>query len=163
MLRWFWTLALNPDRRVAVLRILIADDHVVVRKGVKEILAEAAAPSVVGEAGDGFNALEMALTGEWDVVLLDISMPGLSGLDVLRRVHRERPGLPIIMFSMHAESHYIRGALIHGAAGYVTKESAPEELMDAIYTVLAGSQYLCQGSLTALNDTLNSAQGFNGH
>jgi DNA-binding NarL/FixJ family response regulator len=146
-----------------VLRILIADDHVVVRKGVKEILLEAAAPFLVGEAGNGIDALEMALGGEWDVLLLDISMPGLSGLEVLRRVHRERPTLPIIMFSMHAEPRYIRGALIHGAAGYVTKESAPEELLDAIQTVLGGGQYLCQRSLRALDDTLNSAHGFNGH
>jgi two-component system, NarL family, invasion response regulator UvrY len=144
--------------RAALLRILIADDHVVVRKGVKEILSETDTPATIGEAGDGIDALDQALGGDWDVMLLDITMPIISGMEVLRRVKRSRPQLPVIMFSMHAEPHYIRGALVGGAAGYLTKESAPDELLLAIQTVLRGEQYLSEPARRALDDTLNSAQ-----
>ena len=141
-----------------MLKILIADDHVVVRKGVKEILTETATEAVIGEAGDGIDALDQALSGEWDIMLLDISLPVIGGMEVLRRVKRKRPQLPVIMFSMHAEPYYIRGALLSGASGYLTKESAPDELIVAIQTVLAGGQYLSERALRELDDTLNSAQ-----
>jgi DNA-binding NarL/FixJ family response regulator len=141
-----------------VLKILVADDHAVVRKGIKEILAEQVTPAFVGEAETGLEALEQALNGDWDLVLLDISMPGLSGLEVLRQIKRARPQLPVIMFSMHVNATYVRSALRHGASGYVTKETAPDELMSAIQTVLEGGQYLSQNVLGHLDDTLSSAQ-----
>lgn len=141
-----------------MLKILVADDHVVVRKGIKEILSEEATAAVVGEADTGLDALEQALNGDWDLVLLDISMPALSGLEVLRQIKRARPHLPVIMFSMHVNAHYVRRALRDGASGYVSKESAPNELMTAIQTVLEGGQYLSENVLRQLDDTLSSAQ-----
>jgi two-component system, NarL family, invasion response regulator UvrY len=154
----FSELSSRPARQPVVLKILIADDHIVVRKGVKEILTETATEAMIGEAGDGVDALDQALGGDWDVVLLDITMPILSGMEVLRRIKRKRPQLPVIMFSMHAEPNYIRGALMVGADGYLTKESAPDELLVAIRTVLEGRQYLSERVLRELDDTLNSAQ-----
>ncbi len=141
-----------------MLKILVADDHVVVRKGIKEILLEEDTTAVVGEAGTGLDALEQALNGDWDVVLLDISMPALSGLEVLRQLKPARPELPVIMFSMHANATYVRIALRLGASGYISKAAAPEELMSAIETVLEGGQYLSENVLRSLDDTLSSAQ-----
>jgi DNA-binding NarL/FixJ family response regulator len=126
----------------SVLRVLIADDHAIVRRGLKDILNEAALPAIVGEAQNGLEAIERALAEEWDVILLDITMPGLNGLDVLKRVRQARPDQCVVMLSMHASPHYVRGALNAGAAGYLTKETAPDELVSAINTVLAGKTYL---------------------
>ena len=126
-----------------MLKILIADDHSVVRRGLKEILQEAFNTGVlVGEAGDGPEALEKARQGAWDVILLDISMPGRNGLEVLKVLRGEQPNLPILMFSMHSTSHYVLKSLESGAAGYLSKEDAPEELVLAIQTVLGGGRYV---------------------
>jgi two-component system invasion response regulator UvrY len=125
-----------------VVRVLIADDHAIVRRGLRNILNEAALPAIIGEARDGHEALEMALAENWDVVVLDITMPGQSGLEVLRKLKQERPDQCVLMLSMHASPVYVRGAMRDGAAGYLTKETAPDELITAIIAVLAGKTYL---------------------
>src|SRR5438105_4131040 len=115
-----------------MLKVLIADDHAIVRKGLREILRERTEPTEVGEAGDGRAVLTMVDEDGWDILVLDISMPLLSGLEVLREIKRIRPTLPVLMLSMHSASMYIQQSLKLGASGYLSKESAPEELLEAI-------------------------------
>lgn len=124
------------------MKILIADDHPVVRKGLKETLGEAFSAITFGEAKTAQEALESVRQQNWDVVILDISMPGKSGLDVLGDMHRLRPKLPILFLSMHPEGQYARRALRAGAAGYLTKESVPDELRDAVRRVQSGRRYV---------------------
>ena len=124
------------------MRILIADDHPVVRKGIKETLTEAFSRITFGEAKTAEEAVECVRREGWDVVILDISMPGKSGLDILGDLHRLRPKLPILLLSMHPEGQYARRALKAGAAGYLTKDSVPDELKDAVRRVHAGGRYV---------------------
>jgi DNA-binding NarL/FixJ family response regulator len=130
-----------------MLRILIADDHAIVRKGLREILREAPEYFEIGEAADGDEALAMALAGPWDAIVLDITMPRRSGLEVLRELQRERPALPVVMLTMHAGKQYIRGALAAGAMGFVTKEAATDELLTALRAALAGEIYVSDSLL----------------
>ena len=125
-----------------MLRILIADDHPVFRRGLKQIIQETADMVVAAEAVDGREALLKARTGEYDVVLLDITMPIRNGVDVLSQLKHERPTLPVLMLSMHPEEQYAVRALRAGASGYLTKESAPEELVAAIRKVSTGGKYV---------------------
>ncbi|SRR5579859_1794146 len=127
-----------------MLRVLIADDHAIVRKGLHDILREASEEALVGEASNGLQALELARSEPWDVVVLDITMPGANGLTVLKQIKRDRPQLPVLMLSMHSGSLYVNGSLKAGASGYLSKESAPEELLTAIRTVMAGQTYVSQ-------------------
>lgn len=124
------------------MRILIADDHPVVRKGIKETLTEAFSRTTFGEAKTAEEAVECVRREDWDVVILDISMPGKSGLDILGDLHRLRPKLPVLLLSMHPEGQYARRALKAGAAGYLTKDSVPDELKDAVRRVHAGGRYV---------------------
>ena len=124
------------------LRVLVVDDHAAIRRGVRAVLAEAGLDTHIAEAADGQQAVELACSHDWDVILLDITLPKLSGLDVLTRVKACRPEQRVVMLSMHASANYVRGALNAGAAGYLTKETAPDELVSAIQTVLAGQTYL---------------------
>lgn len=125
-----------------MLKILIADDHAIVRRGLKDILREADEPARVDEAGTGKEALEKAQADDWDVIVLDITMPDMSGLEVLRRVKAFKPDQRIIMLSMHMSEPYVYSSLKAGASGYLSKESAPEELMTALHTILSGKRYL---------------------
>jgi DNA-binding NarL/FixJ family response regulator len=129
-------------KQIPSLNILVVDDHPTIRRGVKEVLSEAGIPVNIGEATDGFEAVALACGRQWDVIILDISLPGLNGIDVLSRVKACRPEQCVVMLSMHASPNHIRGALAAGATGYLTKETAPEELVDAIQAVLAGQRYL---------------------
>lgn len=124
------------------LKILIADDHAIVRKGLREILREWTISSDVTEAVNGKEALALGCNYDWDIVILDITMPGPNGLEVLRRLKRAKPTLCVIMLSMHANEQYVRRSLSYGAAGYLNKDSAPDELVAAIGAVLAGQTYL---------------------
>lgn len=128
----------------SALRVLIADDHAIVRHGLREILSEGRISAIVAEAKDGYEAIKLGLAEKWDVILLDITMPGPHGLEVLRRLMQERPRPCVLMLSMHADPFYVKRALGAGAAGYLTKESAPDELITAIQSVLAGQVYLGQ-------------------
>lgn len=128
--------------RETMLKILIADDHAIVRKGLREILREASETTTVGEASNGQEALDRARAEAWDMVVLDITMPDQNGLAVLKALKREKPDLPVVILSVHADYHYVVGSLRAGASGYLSKETAPEELVLAVETVLAGGRYV---------------------
>ena len=123
-------------------RILIADDHEVLRRGLKTILAEAFPNLMVGEAADARQALEAAGKHPWDVVLLDINMPGRSGLDALQDLKRLHPQMPVVVLSVFPEKDYAIRAFKLGASGYVSKQSASGELLAAIRKALAGGRYV---------------------
>ena len=125
-----------------MIRILIADDHTIVREGLKQILAETSDMMVADEATNGLEALDKVARQDFNVVLLDISMPGRNGLDVLRQLKAEHPGVPVLILSMYSEEQYAMRALRAGAAGYLTKDSAAEELILAIRKISSGRKYL---------------------
>jgi two-component system invasion response regulator UvrY len=124
------------------MRVLIADDHAVVRRGLEQILADAFEEIEVGEAKNAEEAIERADREEWDVVILDISMPGRSGLDALKEIRKSKTGLPVLILSIYPEDQFATRALKAGASGYMTKESAPEELVNAIHKVMSGGKYV---------------------
>ncbi len=144
------------DRIARVLNILIADDHALIRKGLLEILRSAKRPATVGEAATAQETLDMSRAQSWDVIILDISMPGASGVETLARLKREQPDRPVIMHSMHDNAIVIRKCLAMGASGYVLKESATDELLAAIEAVLKGEIYL-SADVPALLATARSA------
>lgn len=125
-----------------MLKILVADDHTIVREGLKQILGEVADMIVAGEASDGSEALRKVREDHYDLVLLDISMPGIGGLDVLKHLKSEKPDLPVLMLSMYPEEQYAVRTLKAGASGYLTKESASDELIAAIRKVSSGGKYV---------------------
>ena len=125
-----------------MIKILVADDHAVVREGLKQILSGMPDIMVAGEASDGFQALDQARKGDYDLLLLDIAMPRMSGLDVLKQLRSEGSELPILMLSMYPEEQYAIRTLKAGAAGYLAKESAPEELIAAVRKVCGGGKYV---------------------
>lgn len=125
-----------------MLKILIADDHAIVREGLKQILADIPEMVVAGEAATGQQVLEMIRKEEFDLVLLDITMPGGNGLETLKQLKKEKPDLPVLMLSMYPEEQYAIRTLKAGVAGYLTKESAPEELITAIRKVARGGKYI---------------------
>jgi two-component system invasion response regulator UvrY len=123
-------------------RILIVDDHAIVREGLKQILAEVGDIEVAGEADCSSRALQMARREPWDLVLMDISMPDRSGLETLELLKKEHPGIKVLMLSMYRETQYAVRALKTGAAGYLNKQSAPNQLVDAIRLVASGKKYI---------------------
>lgn len=118
------------------------DDHAVVRSGLRQFLAGIGDITTIAEAGNGQEALGLALDRDWDLVLLDLWLPDLSGLEVLKRIKRAKPALPVLIFSMHAEDDYAMAALEAGAAGFLSKDSPPEEILGAIRRASQGSKYL---------------------
>jgi len=125
-----------------MLRILIADDHEIIRKGLKTILVDAADKIIVDEASNGQEALNKIKKNNYDMVVLDISMPGKGGLDVLKQIKSEKLNLPVLVLSMHSEEQYARRVLRAGASGYMTKSTATKELINAIYKVARGGKYI---------------------
>ncbi len=125
-----------------MIRILIADDHAIVREGLKQIVADTPDMVVSGEAADGQAVFDLVNKDDWDVVLLDIGMPGRGGVDILKQLKDERPGLPVLILSMYPEEQYAVRCLKAGASGYLTKESAPDELVTAIRKVTTGGRYV---------------------
>lgn len=125
-----------------MINVLIADDHAVVRRGLKQILAETSDIVAGGEATNGTEVLDQVRAQRWDTLVLDITMPGRSGLDILKEIRQEQPALPILMLSMHAEEQFAARVLKAGASGYLPKESAPEELVNAIRKVQGGGKYI---------------------
>ena len=124
------------------IRVLIADDHAIVRQGLRQILSDTADLTVAGEAENGVQAVQMVRSGEWDVVLMDVSMPDRNGIDALKIIKKEFPRLPVLILSMYPEEQYAIRALKAGAAGYLTKQSAPELLVTAIRQVASGKKYV---------------------
>lgn len=125
-----------------MIKIIITDDHPIVRKGLREILADTKDIFSVDEAGNGWEVLDMVEKKDYDVVVLDISMPGLSGLDVLKQLKKKKSSIPILVLSRHPEEQYAVRVLKAGADGYLTKESAPKELALAIQKVARGGKYI---------------------
>src|SRR6478672_4017004 len=125
-----------------MIKVCVVDDHAVVREGLKRIIAENPGMAVTSEAGDGAEALRVIQSEPCDVVLLDITMPDRNGLDVLKQIHSESPRLPVLVLSMHSEDQYAVRVLRAGAAGYLTKESAPAKLVQAIRKVVRGGKYV---------------------
>src|SRR5262252_2861452 len=125
-----------------MIKVCVVDDHAVVREGLKRIIAENPGMAVTAEAGDGHEALKVIQSEPCDVILLDITMPNKNGLDVLKQLHSESPRLPVLVLSMHAEDQYAVRVLRAGAAGYLTKESAPAKLVQAIRKVVRGGKYV---------------------
>jgi two-component system invasion response regulator UvrY len=125
-----------------MVNVIVIDDHPIVRQGLKQILLEEADMAVYGEAQNSQEALNLIRKRDWDIVVLDISMPGRGGLDVLKEIKHERPKLPVLILSIHPEDQYAVRALKAGASGYLNKESAPEELVQAIRKILRGGKYV---------------------
>lgn len=125
-----------------MIRILIADDHTLMRDGLKQILATAGDMVVAGEACDGLQTLDRVRSGKWDLLLLDMSMPGRSGIELIKQIKAEKPRLPILVLSMHQESEYAVRSIRAGAAGYLCKDSASQQLLNAIRKVAAGGRFI---------------------
>jgi len=125
-----------------MIRIVLADDHQIVRRGLKQLLGEEADFAVVGEAADGNETLRLVRETGFDVLVLDLSMPGRSGIELIKLIRAEKPKLPIVVLTMHQEEQYAVRAIKSGARGYLTKESAPELLVSAIRKVAGGGAFI---------------------
>ncbi len=136
------------------IHVLIADDHAIVRQGLKQILSETDDLVVAGEADDGVEALQLARSCQWDAFLLDVSMPNRNGIDTLKQLKKEFPKLPVLILSMHPEEQYAIRALKAGASGYLTKQSAPEQLVTAIRQVARGKKYVSPTVAMQLADAI---------
>ena len=133
-----------------MIRVLIADDHAIVRHGLQQILGQEPDMTVGGEAASGEELLAMVGRGEGDVLVLDLSLPGISGLEVLRELRHLAPRLPVLILSVHSDDQYVTRALKAGASGYLTKETAAEELVLAIRRVVGGGRYLSSATAERL-------------
>lgn len=133
-----------------MIKVLLADDHSIVRAGLRRIVEESGDMQVVAEASDGQEALRLVHDLLPDVAVIDISMPGLDGLEVCSQLHSQHPELPILVLTMHEEGQYVVRAIQAGAMGYITKQSAPEQLVKAIRKVFKGSRYLTDEAAEAL-------------
>ena len=142
-----------------MIRVISADDHAVVRGGVKQLLADAADIQIVGEAADGIELMQVLRQTPCDVLLLDISMPGKDGLTLLKEVHSKWPGIAVVILSMHPERQYASRALRAGALSYLTKDGAPEQLLEAIRTVAGGRRYVSEVLANLLADQFAGEQG----
>ncbi len=133
-----------------MIRVAIADDHTILREGLRQLLSGAPEVEVVAEAADGDEALALARTGGFDVLLLDLSMPGKSGIELIKHIKGERPRLHVLVLTMHEESQYAVRAIKAGAAGYVTKDRAATELVDALRAVAGGGAHVSANVAQAL-------------
>lgn len=123
-------------------RVLVVDDHALFRAGVTTLLADAANLEVAGEASSGVDALAKIKNQHWDVVVLDISMPQMNGVDTLKQIQHVKPDLPVLILSMHPEDQYAINLIRAGAAGYLSKDTVPEQLVSALQVLLAGRKYI---------------------
>jgi DNA-binding NarL/FixJ family response regulator len=145
---------------MAMIKVLLADDHSIVRAGLRRIIEDSGEMEVIAEAADGMEAIRKAHEQLPDVAVIDISMPNWDGLEVVGRLHHEYPQLPILILTMHKEGQYVVRAMEAGAMGYITKQSAPEQLVKAIRKVHDGHRYLTEESVEAL--ALRVAKGAQG-
>ena len=138
-----------------MVRIIIADDHTVVRKGLKQILLEEFPSAFIEEVSDAEELLKKVMKSEWDVVISDLSMPGRSGLESLQQIKQHYPRLPVLILSVHSEEHYAIRVLKAGAAGYLSKDTASDELVKAVNRVLLGKKYITASIAEKLASTLD--------
>jgi DNA-binding NarL/FixJ family response regulator len=131
----------QPSGQSGATRILLVDDHPVVREGIRQILTDAFQAVEVGEAETAEAALKEIRSAEWTLIVLDISIPGVSGLEILRRIHHERPDVPVLILSMHPAEQFAKRAMNAGASGYLTKHSGPRELVDAVQALIDHGVY----------------------
>jgi DNA-binding NarL/FixJ family response regulator len=137
-------------------RVLLADDHAIVREGLRRILAADPSFAVAGEARDGHEVLAAVRAGGFEVLLLDLSMPGRGGIDLLRQIKADRPQLRVLVLSMHDEQQYAVRAIRAGASGYLTKDAAPAQLVDALKKIASGALFITPGVAEALAQQLQS-------
>ena len=131
----------GPIAISGTLAIMLVDDHPVVRRGVRDILVEAFSGAAVQEVGSGAEAVQLSRARAWDIVILDLTLPDGSGLDVLKRIREHNPRLPVLILSMHAPEQFARRAIAAGASGYLTKDSADAELVTAVTRLIRGGKY----------------------
>jgi len=146
-----------------MLRILIADDHTVVRRGLRQILLDEFPTAEIEEVADAEALIKKVMTAKWDVVVSDLSMPGRSGLDALQQIKLSHPDLPVLILSIHPEEQYALRALKSGASGYLSKDTAPDELVKAVQKVLLGKKYISQEIAEKLASTFSSGAALNPH
>jgi two-component system invasion response regulator UvrY len=137
-----------------MIRVLVADDHAIVRQGLRRVLAEAMGNFTVGEAEHANEAIRKLRNERWDVLILDLNLPGKTGLDALKQIRAERPETKILVFSFYSEEHYALRVLRAGAHGYITKSSPPEQLLNAVRRVAAGGKYITQSVAEKLANTM---------
>ncbi len=145
------------------IRVLIADDHAIVREGLKQILADTNDIIVAGEAANGLEAIKIARDSHCQVMLLDISMPDRSGIEVLKQIKKEEPHLAVLMLSMHRENQYAIRSIKAGASGYLNKQSAPKELVNAIRLVASGMKYISPALAQELANHINDDHEISPH
>jgi len=138
-----------------MIKVCIADDHAIVRRGLKQIISETSDMLIADEAGSGEELLKKVFDSHYDVVLLDISLPGTSGLEVMKQLKRNKSKLPVLILSIYPEEQYAIRALKAGASGYLTKESAPEELVTAIRKIYHGGKYVSSSLVEKLISQLD--------
>ncbi|MEN9570500.1 MAG: hypothetical protein RL172_1731 [Bacteroidota bacterium] len=138
-----------------MIRILIADDHTIVRKGLRQILAEEFTDADIQEVADADELITKVIREKWDIVISDLSMPGKSGLEALQYIKQSVPGVPVLILSIHPEEQYAIRVLKAGAAGYLSKDTAPDELVNAVHRVLLGKKYITLSIAEKIADTLN--------
>jgi len=146
-----------------MLRILIADDHGVVRKGLRQILLDEFPTAKIEEVADAEELIKKVMGDKWDVVVSDLSMPGRSGLDALQQIKLSHPQLPVLILSIHPEEQYALRALKSGASGYLSKDTAPDELVKAVQKVLLGKKYISQSIAEKLADNFSSENNLYPH
>ncbi len=146
-----------------MLRVLIADDHAVVRRGIRQILTEGLAFPHIGEAPETIELIRMTLEEEWDIIISDISMPGGGGLEALRAIRKQKPAQPILIVSIFPEEHYAVKVLSMGAAGYLNKDAATDELLNAVKIILSGRRYIQPVIAEKLTDNLRKQAGLMPH
>jgi DNA-binding NarL/FixJ family response regulator len=142
-----------------MIKVLLADDHSIVRAGLRRLIEESGDMEVVTEAADGSEAIRKIREERPDVAVIDLSMPQIDGLEVIGRIHPEFPDLPIIVLTMHAENQYVMRAIEAGAMGYITKQSAPEQLVKAIRKVMGGARYLTDDAAESLALRVSKGRG----
>lgn len=139
-----------------MISVMIADDHAIVRQGLKQILSETDDIKVTGEAETGFQAIKIARQQDFDVMLLDISLPDRNGIEILKQIKKDKPGLAVLMLSMHNEHEFAIRALKAGASGYLNKQSAPAQLVVAIRQVSTGDKYVSPAVAQELANIINT-------
>jgi two-component system, NarL family, invasion response regulator UvrY len=153
----------DPPSLVSTMKILIADDHEIVRKGLKQILMEHYAGASIVEVSDGLQLVEMAMTDDWDIVISDISMPKMNGVEALKKIKDSKPELRVLMLSIHSEDQYALRVFKAGAHGYMTKDMAEQELVKAVEKVITGKKFISPSFAEKLAEALDAQSGETTH